>query len=210
LGRRRGCGRGYSHNFPRIFSGLKPTSTFSIDTGVIWLTVGAMTYPNYKTWVSSRIKSNSILGNIPVGKGLSTPCLEYAGGKLAHKYGLVSIIINGKRKKVPSHRAMYMAVNDCFDLPSSVNICHKCDNPPCIEIGHLFEGSSSDNAQDKLAKGRNAKKYKSHTRIRVHSDEKVLAIRAATGKHKWIAEKFGVSVGYVSKIKSGKLKAILQ
>lgn len=36
----------------------------------------------------------------------------------------------------------------------SLLVCHHCDNPPCINPEHLFEGSVSDNAQDMLQKGR--------------------------------------------------------
>ncbi len=31
---------------------------------------------------------------------------------------------------------------------------HHCDNPPCIEPSHLFEGTQADNMHDMLAKGR--------------------------------------------------------
>lgn len=31
---------------------------------------------------------------------------------------------------------------------------HHCDNPPCIEPVHLFEGTNADNVHDMIAKGR--------------------------------------------------------
>lgn len=31
---------------------------------------------------------------------------------------------------------------------------HECDNPPCINIDHLFEGTPGDNVRDMMAKGR--------------------------------------------------------
>jgi hypothetical protein len=37
-------------------------------------------------------------------------------------------------------------------------ICHKCDNPLCIEESHLFEGSGWDNSQDAATKGRMGRK----------------------------------------------------
>lgn len=42
-------------------------------------------------------------------------------------------------------------------LTSDIHVLHKCDNPLCINIDHLFTGSNNDNVQDKVNKNRQVK-----------------------------------------------------
>ena len=52
-------------------------------------------------------------------------------------------------------------------IPKGMFVCHSCDTPRCINIGHLFLGTPQDNMNDKVKKGRQTfggpgKKLKPH------------------------------------------------
>jgi hypothetical protein len=51
-----------------------------------------------------------------------------------------------------AHRAAYWVANSCERLDGVV--CHHCDNPPCCNPKHLYEGTMLDNARDRDTRGR--------------------------------------------------------
>lgn len=64
------------------------------------------------------------------------------------RYG--SIGIDGKT--IRAHRYSYFIHNK--DMDFNMLVCHKCDNPICVNPEHLFLGTAKDNAQDMIKKGR--------------------------------------------------------
>jgi hypothetical protein len=55
--------------------------------------------------------------------------------------------------EIQTHRVAWILT---YGKPSpGTFICHKCDNPACVRLSHLFLGSPLDNMRDMIAKGRN-------------------------------------------------------
>lgn len=82
---------------------------------------------------------------------MDSGCLEWQRSKIKHGYG------NFSMDGVPhlAHRFAYELAYGAFD--KLLHVCHKCDNPPCVNPDHLFLGTNADNHNDKIAKGRQAK-----------------------------------------------------
>lgn len=59
-----------------------------------------------------------------------------------------------KRKIVSAHKYSYMVFRG--PVPDGMLVCHHCDNPKCFNPSHLFLGSTKDNHNDMVSKGRAA------------------------------------------------------
>ncbi len=78
-------------------------------------------------------------------------CWIWNGGVDKDGYGKVNLSQQNKRLHLRAHRISYYVATG--KIPKGL-ICHTCDNPPCVNPAHLFDGTVLNNASDMIAKGR--------------------------------------------------------
>lgn len=75
-------------------------------------------------------------------------CWEWQGNTDG-RYGKTSV----GSTEYKAHRIAYYLFTGRKPSPTK-DLCHTCDNPPCVNPNHLFEGSRSANLVDSVKKGR--------------------------------------------------------
>ncbi len=84
----------------------------------------------------------------------SSGCWLWAGTKLPQGYGLfrTGSIRDGTRRYERAHRASWRLHRG--EIPESLQVCHACDTPSCVNPDHLFLGTARENTLDMVRKGR--------------------------------------------------------
>ena len=132
-----------------------------------------------------------------VDKKSKKECWRWKGFLPSNGYGRLRV---GKRHKMATAVSWYIE----HGAWPTLYMCHKCDNPLCVNPNHLFEGTPLDNAQDKVLKGRaprgsnsSSAKTDENTVLNLKKDLYTLTPRQ-------VADKYNINYWSVIKIKNNK------
>jgi hypothetical protein len=84
---------------------------------------------------------------------MGTPCIVHKGKPRRNGYVRITV----KNKSWYAHRYAWFITHG--EIPVGMDVCHKCDNRPCVNTNHLFIGTRKENMQDAVSKGRQAKGF---------------------------------------------------
>ena len=119
-------------------------------------------------------------------------CLVWTGPRDPKGYGMMGAC---GRSQVRVHRIAWQLANG--PIPEGLCVCHRCDNPPCCKVEHLFLGTVADNNWDRVHKGRHhrtAPRGEDQWLARL-TEEQVRAIRRSHAEgvqQKELAARYGV------------------
>jgi hypothetical protein len=88
-------------------------------------------------------KARQVANRPIVGK-----CIEFGGARDARGYGRITF----RGSRFLAHRKAW--IEQVGEIRKGLHVLHRCDNPPCVNINHLFLGTHADNMRDMMLKGR--------------------------------------------------------
>jgi predicted XRE-type DNA-binding protein len=137
----------------------------------------------------------------------STGCHISTLPNIQHKeYKVLAFRLQGLKINAKAHRLAW----ELFVAPiqDGMLICHDCDNPPCVNPSHLYEGSVIDNVADRDSKNRHGRHVKGGNFGLVHQDlmDEIKQLRNAGWTQQRIADKLGIGQSTVSEYLRKSLK----
>lgn len=131
------------------------------------------------------------------------PCREWPGSRSPKGHGRIRWGASGY---IAVHRLVWMAAHG--DVPEvdgkPGQVLHRCDNPPCFRLSHLYLSSHADNMRDRALAGNYRQVFGEANGMHKLTEDQVRDIRWLYEDQGWlqdkIAESFGITQVQVSSI----------
>ena len=149
-------------------------------------------------------------------------CWEWPASRTAAGYGQLTYRIDGQTRLAYAHRvSLFIATGDAAE---GKEVCHRCDNPACINPAHLFASTHAGNMADMASKNRgnsgkrlpmgdrhwtrtrptDVKRGADNPRAKLR-EEDVTVILSSARSGASLAREYGVTEALVSAIRNGKV-----
>lgn len=141
--------------------------------------------------------------NLKVDKNQPSGCWIWTGSIGQNGYGKFSFL----SKTWLPHRVSWLLFKG--SIPKKQFLCHKCDNPKCVNPDHLFLGTHKENMYDMIKKGRKhinpIFKMSSEKSLNAKlTNEQAIFIRKSTLKNVELAKMFNVTPPTIGSVRNGK------
>lgn len=137
----------------------------------------------------SYVQKNSVLKE--------SGCIEWTGALTGSGYGAGSI----RKQYWLAHRLSYSVF--VGEIPAGMFVCHKCDNPSCVNPDHLFLGTQQDNMTDKVVKVRHCH-GETHGMAKLTEDQ-IIHVLSSSESSVELGRKYGVTTDHIACIRKGRV-----
>lgn len=96
------------------------------------------------------------------------------------------------------------------EVPDGCEVCHSCDNPPCVNPRHLWAGTHGDNIRDCVAKTRDNKAHGESHGLAILTEDDVRQIRTMERPYAELGRLYGTTPENISSICRRKTWAHIQ
>ena len=121
------------------------------------------------------------------GSGGDAACWPWRGTVTAQGYG--QIWSKGRHRNAT--RISWELAHG--PIPPGMFVLHACDNPPCVNPGHLFIGTHADNMRDMRAKGRDRPSPRTQRKLTEAAVREARSLWASGVHVAELARRFGVA-----------------
>jgi DNA-binding CsgD family transcriptional regulator len=135
-----------------------------------------------------------------------TGCWQWTSATAEGRYGMLWFA-DGKSKY--AHRVSYEL--HIGPIPKGLVVCHRCDNGLCVNPDHLFAGTTKDNYDDMMSKGRGARQageWNPGSKLTLAQVDQIRKLKGGQRSQEEIAKQFDVSRGTIRDIWKGRSWAV--